>query len=161
GRLRNAAVPGAVGLPGIQEPAAAGAVPAGPQARRQRAHGNLVPAPRVGAREPALIGARWAGDLTVPRSNESVESLKRAAKAALSVALDLGQKGGEKRRLLPAYDEPVRGMVLEGTGTPLHATEVPEPQPRRGQVLVSVRACGVCRTDLHVVDGELTHPKLP
>jgi propanol-preferring alcohol dehydrogenase len=52
-------------------------------------------------------------------------------------------------------------MVLQAVGSPLHATELPEPQPRTGQVLVAVRACGVCRTDLHVVDGELDHPKLP
>ena len=40
-------------------------------------------------------------------------------------------------------------------------TELPEPVPTPGQVLLRVRACGVCRTDLHVVDGDLTHPKLP
>ena len=52
-------------------------------------------------------------------------------------------------------------MVLHEVGTPLQATELPEPEPRTGQVLVAVQACGVCRTDLHVVDGELTRPKLP
>ncbi|HQR51826.1 MAG TPA: zinc-dependent alcohol dehydrogenase family protein, partial [Burkholderiales bacterium] len=41
------------------------------------------------------------------------------------------------------------------------ARELPMPQPGAGEVLVRVHACGVCRTDLHVVDGELTHPKLP
>src|SRR5512133_468961 len=43
----------------------------------------------------------------------------------------------------------------------LREAELPVPQPRPGQVLVKVRACAVCRTDLHVVDGELTRPKLP
>jgi propanol-preferring alcohol dehydrogenase len=52
-------------------------------------------------------------------------------------------------------------MVLEATGTPLRPTELPEPRPGAGQLLVAVRACGVCRTDLHVVDGELPRPKLP
>ena len=52
-------------------------------------------------------------------------------------------------------------MVLERQGKPLRLTELPEPEPGSGQVLLSVDACGVCRTDLHIVDGELTEPKLP
>jgi alcohol dehydrogenase, propanol-preferring len=55
----------------------------------------------------------------------------------------------------------MRAMVLQEVGSPLETTELPEPEPRTGQVLVAVRACGVCRTDLHVVDGELARPKLP
>lgn len=55
----------------------------------------------------------------------------------------------------------MRAMVLDEPGRPLRAAEVPEPVPGPGQVLVRVRACGVCRTDLHVVDGELPEPKLP
>jgi propanol-preferring alcohol dehydrogenase len=55
----------------------------------------------------------------------------------------------------------MRAMVLERAGTPLVLMELPIPEPGPGQVLVRVHACGVCRTDLHVVDGELTHPKLP
>jgi len=52
-------------------------------------------------------------------------------------------------------------MVLEGPGTPLRATEIADPTQAEGQVLLRVRACGVCRTDLHVVDGELAKPTLP
>ena len=52
-------------------------------------------------------------------------------------------------------------MVLHAARTPLRLTELPNPQPARGEVLLRVRACGVCRTDLHIVDGELTQPKLP
>jgi propanol-preferring alcohol dehydrogenase len=52
-------------------------------------------------------------------------------------------------------------MVLEQQGRPLVSREVPDPEPGPGQVLVAVRACGVCRTDLHVVDGDLHQPKLP
>jgi propanol-preferring alcohol dehydrogenase len=52
-------------------------------------------------------------------------------------------------------------MVLEAPGRPLVRRRLPVPRPGRGQILVRVRACGVCRTDLHVVDGELAHPKLP
>jgi len=52
-------------------------------------------------------------------------------------------------------------MTLEQARTPLRAVERAPPEPGSGQVLIRVRACGVCRTDLHVVDGELTDPKLP
>ncbi len=52
-------------------------------------------------------------------------------------------------------------MVLERQREPLRLVELPEPEPGPGQVLLSVAACGVCRTDLHIVDGELTEPKLP
>jgi propanol-preferring alcohol dehydrogenase len=52
-------------------------------------------------------------------------------------------------------------MVLERPGTPLVAREWVTPRPGPGQILIEVAACGVCRTDLHVVDGELAKPKLP
>jgi alcohol dehydrogenase, propanol-preferring len=55
----------------------------------------------------------------------------------------------------------VRAMRLIRTGEPLVLTELPDPEPGPGQVRVRVSACGVCRTDLHVVDGELPNPKLP
>lgn len=55
----------------------------------------------------------------------------------------------------------MQAMVLEEPGQPLKWRQVPTPQPGPEQVLIRVRACGVCRTDLHVVDGELPHPKLP
>jgi propanol-preferring alcohol dehydrogenase len=55
----------------------------------------------------------------------------------------------------------MRAMVLERAGTPLAPREVARPEPEPGQVLLRVLACGVCRTDLHVVDGELPRPKLP
>jgi propanol-preferring alcohol dehydrogenase len=52
-------------------------------------------------------------------------------------------------------------MLLDEARRPLRAADVPVPEPGFGQVLVRVHACGVCRTDLHVVDGDLAHPKLP
>lgn len=52
-------------------------------------------------------------------------------------------------------------MVLHRPGEPLRLEEPPTPEPGPGQVLLRVRACGVCRTDLHVADGELSDPKLP
>ena len=55
----------------------------------------------------------------------------------------------------------MRAMVLEAPGTPLVMRELPVPTPAAGQILLRVLACGVCRTDLHIRDGELTEPKLP
>ncbi|HEX2128235.1 MAG TPA: alcohol dehydrogenase catalytic domain-containing protein, partial [Solirubrobacterales bacterium] len=52
-------------------------------------------------------------------------------------------------------------MVFDGPGSPLAARNVPEPAPGAGEVRIRVGACGVCRTDLHVVHGELAEPKLP
>jgi propanol-preferring alcohol dehydrogenase len=52
-------------------------------------------------------------------------------------------------------------MVLRAPRTPLTLVERPIPDPGRGQVVIDVHACGVCRTDLHVVDGELEEPHLP
>ncbi|MBW4091105.1 MAG: zinc-dependent alcohol dehydrogenase family protein [Proteobacteria bacterium] len=55
----------------------------------------------------------------------------------------------------------MQAMVLTGIGTPLRWTELPDREPGPGEVRVRVAACGVCRTDLHVVDGELAHPQVP
>src|SRR6266540_6933081 len=52
-------------------------------------------------------------------------------------------------------------MLLDAPGKPLRPAELPEPEPSPGELLLRVRACAVCRTDLHIVDGELTRPKLP
>jgi alcohol dehydrogenase, propanol-preferring len=52
-------------------------------------------------------------------------------------------------------------MVLEEPRTPLRLRDMAQPKPAPGEVLIQVRACAVCRTDLHVVDGELKSPKLP
>jgi propanol-preferring alcohol dehydrogenase len=55
----------------------------------------------------------------------------------------------------------MRAMVLDTAGSGLREAELPAPEPGRGELLLEVAACGVCRTDLHIVDGELTEPKLP
>jgi propanol-preferring alcohol dehydrogenase len=55
----------------------------------------------------------------------------------------------------------MRAMVLEKPKTPLALRDLPKPKPGRGQLLVRVSACAICRTDLHIVDGELPDPKLP
>ena len=55
----------------------------------------------------------------------------------------------------------MRAMVLVEPQKPLQLMEIPIPEPLAGQVLIKVEACGVCRTDLHIYDAELTHPNLP
>jgi propanol-preferring alcohol dehydrogenase len=55
----------------------------------------------------------------------------------------------------------MRAMLLEHARQPLREVELPDPEPGPRQVLIRVGACGVCRTDLHILDGELSEPKLP
>jgi propanol-preferring alcohol dehydrogenase len=55
----------------------------------------------------------------------------------------------------------MRAMVFEGVGKLLVLKDLPIPKPESGQILIRVHACGICRTDLHIVDGELHEPKLP
>ena len=55
----------------------------------------------------------------------------------------------------------MRAMLFETPRQALRLVDLPVPKPADSQVLVKVAACAVCRTDLHVVDGELTNPKLP
>jgi propanol-preferring alcohol dehydrogenase len=62
----------------------------------------------------------------------------------------------------PAADRrTMRAMVLDGPRQPLRPAELPVPRPGPDQVLLRVHACGLCRTDLHIVDGELSEPSLP
>jgi propanol-preferring alcohol dehydrogenase len=58
-------------------------------------------------------------------------------------------------------EHPVKAMILEHVGWPLELIEREMPRPAPGQVLIDVAACAVCRTDLHVVNGDLANPKLP
>ena len=60
-----------------------------------------------------------------------------------------------------ANDVIMRAMLFEKPGRALRLADLPIPNPAADQVLIRIHACAVCRTDLHVVDGELTHPKLP
>jgi alcohol dehydrogenase, propanol-preferring len=52
-------------------------------------------------------------------------------------------------------------MVLHRPGDNLQLENVPDPEPSANQILIAVEACGVCRPDLHIIDGDLTQPKLP
>jgi propanol-preferring alcohol dehydrogenase len=69
------------------------------------------------------------------------------------VARDLLYDGGTMQTM--------RAMVLEQPGKSLQPQSLPEPVAGPGEVLIEVHACGICRTDLHIVDGELTAPRLP
>jgi alcohol dehydrogenase, propanol-preferring len=55
----------------------------------------------------------------------------------------------------------MRAMLFDGSSPLLREVDLPDPEPGEGELLIDVHACGVCRTDLHVVDGELQHPKKP
>lgn len=55
----------------------------------------------------------------------------------------------------------MRAMVFKKAGAPLELQELPIPSPQKGEVLIHVKACGVCRTDLHIIDGDLPAPKFP
>lgn len=62
----------------------------------------------------------------------------------------------------PGLDKKVmRAMIFLKPQTPLQLTQIPIPEPSQGELLIRVEACGICRTDLHIYDGELTKPKLP
>jgi Alcohol dehydrogenase GroES-like domain len=69
--------------------------------------------------------------------------------------------GTRLRSSLSANCKGMRAMLLEAPGSPLRPAELPRPVNGRGQVRLRVLACGVCRTDLHIIDGGLRHPKLP
>lgn len=55
----------------------------------------------------------------------------------------------------------MRAMVFDGTGRQLKLHDVPIPTPAADEILIRINACGICRTDLHILDGDLKHPKLP
>jgi propanol-preferring alcohol dehydrogenase len=59
------------------------------------------------------------------------------------------------------HESKMHAMVLERPGEPLKSLKLPLPAAAAGELLLKVQACGICRTDLHVVDGELTEPRLP
>jgi hypothetical protein len=59
------------------------------------------------------------------------------------------------------HESHMNAMVLERPGERLKALKLPIPLPGSGEILLKVQACGICRTDLHIVDGELSEPNLP
>lgn len=55
----------------------------------------------------------------------------------------------------------MKAMIFRGVGHPLELNDIPKPSPDASQLLIKVHACGICRTDLHIIDGDLDEPKLP
>ena len=127
-------------------------------------------------------GATIRGSLLRPRPLEEKAAAMRAVEKEVLPLFDRGEidvpvaetfpldrgRGrlrplhrGRQARQDRADDLAMRAMVLDAPRTPLRAAELPVPEPGEGEVLIDVAVCGVCRTDLHVVDGELTEPKLP
>ena len=76
-------------------------------------------------------------------------------------AMTRGDGRGMLRLSVSFEDSAMRAMIFDGVPGTLSPAELPMPAPGPGQALIKVRACGVCRTDLHIVDGELTDPKRP
>ena len=118
--------------------------------RLERPHPQ--PAPREGAaqarHQQRLAGVR-AGALDHQRAGHAgVHGGRLAADQARPAAIALCCRA-------------MFAMVLDAAGPAAAPGQLPDPAPGPGQVLVRVKACAVCRTDLHVVDGELPHPKLP
>src|SRR5260370_15254264 len=86
-------------------------------------------------------------------ADRGVPGLTGGAKAPGAQPAAIGARGGERGRL------ELKALLLDGARRPLRTAEIPRPAPGPGQVLLAVRACGVCRTDLHVLDGE--HSPIP
>src|SRR5262249_35168440 len=98
-----------------------------------------------------------SGRMNFVRGSSSVVTVS----APLSVFLEHPIQSNRAQDSLRCYLYRVRAMILDAVRTGLREATVADPAPGAGQVLVRVHACGVCRTDLHVVDGELPNPKLP
>src|SRR6516225_5383174 len=96
----------------------------------------------------AIAGKRASSANLIPRS-----------KPPVGVARSSGTAVWNEDIVMPPPR--MQAMVLDRAGDPLRAAELPLPKPEPDQILIKVAACGVCRTDLHVFDGDLTRPKLP
>src|SRR2546430_14607828 len=102
-----------------------------------------------------------------PGLNTATTSLQTRSLHRSHVPYPVGTQSEELRGCntghLPEVVFRMRAMLLDAPRRPLRlsASATPPPEPGPGQVLVAVKTCGVCRTDLHVLDGELPHPKLP
>src|SRR5260370_23099 len=92
-------------------------------------------------------------------------SLEVAAQDAAASVLKAGKLPHPPRRIVPRVSEAMKACVLRSSApvekNPLESIEVPTPEPTGDQLLIKVHACGVCRTDLHVVEGELPPRKRP
>jgi propanol-preferring alcohol dehydrogenase len=146
-------------------------------------HGRVGPDPGAPGRrgERIRVGERMAAAFTGRRREIRVHvHVRRAGDVGGEVRGAAGARLGERPAAVHHHDlaeslgEPLRAdhghggqyvamraMVLDTPGEPLRERDLPDPEPGAGQLALEVHACAVCRTDLHVVDGELTEPKLP
>src|SRR5260370_992034 len=120
------------------------AVARAPGRRAPRLHHARPPEDRVRGHLASCVGAAQR-DRTADRGGPGVAG---GAKAPRAQRAAIGARGGERGRL------ELKALLLDGARRPLRTAEIPRPAPGPGQVLLAVRACGVCRTDLHVLDGE-------
>ena len=127
---------------------------AGPGRRREL----LLHVEEVRARDVRLVPRRESGAWRAerPPAIDHDEPLLPEA-----IEQPIGRDERSERHASEVTLWPMRAMVLEAARTPLRLLELQDPEPAAGQVLLEVHACAVCRTDLHVVDGELPRPKLP
>jgi propanol-preferring alcohol dehydrogenase len=100
-------------------------------------------------------------DSPISEKDEVAEAIERTKKLQQTAQKQWRKIHENERPELHEIPKTMRVMVFEKATTPLVKKELQVPEPAEGQVLIRVIACGVCRTDLHIVDGELQHPKLP
>src|SRR6266545_6514124 len=124
---------------------------------RARARQSAVLAECAHASRGRTCARRW-GDSA--RASHSPLSSEHACSYSCSYSNKV-LKSTNKSRSMRTITGSMRAMVLDKPKQPLQLRDMPKPKPERGQLLVRVSTCGVCRTDLHVVDGELPNPKLP
>ena len=121
-------------------------------ARRGRSRARALPAPpRPEPRDPDDAVSQHGAD--VPGDHRGGRRPPHAASSP--------RRSNPSARPEPRNHGLVRAMLLDAPGKPLRLAEVPVPEPGPGQVLIEVAACGVCRTDLHIRDGELEPSHLP
>ena len=110
----------------------------------------------------ATTGAWWGAARRLEWCARASPVVVRAS-CATTCATTCATGGGHgyPRAVVPRERATVRAMVLDRTGAPLRLEQRELPEPGAGQVRLSVSTCGVCRTDLHVVDGELSGGRLP
>ncbi len=129
----------------------------GARPRRRPLHGRAAPARPPAARRPRTSTAPTAAASPARRRSSSTAAATRAPTTSRRSRRRSARRASGRGHLRKLAR--MRAMVLEAAGRPLVEAELPRPEPAPGQMLLRVRACGVCRTDLHIVDGELSRPE--
>ena len=127
--------------------------------RRDRVLAHLPRGPTAGALKSPIRSSSRVPCWTYNASIRSVRSISLTRSSSVGIERPVVDRVSVHVPSTLCRD--MRAMVLDAPGRALRAAELPVPSRAPGEVLLRVRACGVCRTDLHVVDGELPQPKLP